>query len=235
MGESGLMMRCTKCGEMNKLPTVHCKKCGAKLDFEAAERQMIQADGGRAGFGLRNGIRMVLIVALLGIVLLLIWPGEMARTTGEEIDARRYRVTTELLVDALSRGVPEVRTIAERDVNAHLAEVVASQPAPKGSLSSVVEDVAVRFSPGRAEVFIAVRRGPFTLTGRFEAKPDGAEMSVTGAQAGHLPLPGLLGKLYAHTVGGVFRQMRNESRILRNLDSAVVSDGSIELATRSGK
>ena len=235
MGESGLMMRCTKCGEMNKLPTVHCKKCGAKLDFEAAERQMIQADGGSVGSRLRNGIRMVLIVALLGIVLLLIWPGTMARTVGEEIDAKRYRLKGELLIDALNRGEPEKQVIEEREINAHLAEVVANQPAPKGGLSSVVEDVAVRFSGGRAEVFIAVRRGPFTLTGRFEAKPDGAEMSVTGAQAGHLPLPGILGKLYAHTVGGVFRQMRNESRILRNLDTAVVSDGSIELATRSGK
>jgi hypothetical protein len=43
MAENILMMRCTQCGEMNQLPVVHCKKCGAKLDFEKAEKQMLQA------------------------------------------------------------------------------------------------------------------------------------------------------------------------------------------------
>ena len=58
---------------------------------------------------------------------------------------------------------------------------------------------------------------------------------VTGAKAGHLPLPGLLGRLYAGSIGGVFRQMQNESRILRNLDKVAVRDGSIELVTASGE
>lgn len=234
MEENGLMMRCAKCGEMNRLPGVHCKKCGAKLDFKAAEKRMMRADGW-GGHQIRNFIRMVVAVALLLIILLMIWPGQMTRTTGEEIDARRYRMKGELLIDALNRGVSETRVIEEREINAHLAEVVASQPAAKGGLSPVVEDVGARFFAGRAEAFIAVRRGPFTLTGHFFAEPQGSKLVVTGAKAGHLPLPGLLGRLYAGSVGGVFRQMRNESRILRNLDTVVVSDGSIELATRSGK
>ena len=80
-----------------------------------------------------------------------------------------------------------------------------------------------------------MRRGPLTFTGHFYAKPKGSKMVVTGAKAGHLPLPGILGKLYAGTTSGVFRQLKNESRILRNLDGAVVNDGSIELLTKSGK
>ena len=43
MEENILMMRCTKCGEMNQLPVVHCKRCGARLDFETAEKHMIEA------------------------------------------------------------------------------------------------------------------------------------------------------------------------------------------------
>ena len=39
MEDQGLMIRCQQCGEMNRLPVVHCKKCGAKLDFEAAEKR----------------------------------------------------------------------------------------------------------------------------------------------------------------------------------------------------
>jgi hypothetical protein len=33
----------------------------------------------------------------------------------------------------------------------------------------------------------------------------------------------------------LFRQMKNESRIVRNLDGAAVNDGSIELLIQSGK
>ena len=40
MEDNVLMMRCTQCGEMNRLPVVHCKKCGARLDFETAEQRM---------------------------------------------------------------------------------------------------------------------------------------------------------------------------------------------------
>lgn len=235
MEQNGLMMRCSKCGEMNRLPVVHCKKCGAKLDFKAAEQHMMMADGWGFRFQMRNGIRLALAAVLLVVILLLIWPGQMVRTTGVDIDARRYRLKSELLIDALNRGVSDPQVIGEQEINAHLAEVVAAQPAPAGGLSPVVEDVAARFFAGRAEVFIAVRRGPFTFTGHFFAKPDGSKLVVTGAEAGHLPLPGLLGRLYTGTLGGVFRQMANEARILRNLDRVVVNNGSIELAPRPGK
>ncbi len=235
MGENGLMMRCAKCGEPNKLPAVHCKRCGAKLDFEAAERNLLRSGRGFSAGGCRNGVRLALIVALLGVLLLLVWPGQMPRTTGEELDAKRYRMNCELMIDAMNRGEPDIlRTIAEKEINAHLAEVVAGQPAAQGGMAPVVKDLAARFTAGQAEVFIAVRRGPFTLTGQFQARPEGSTLAVVGARAGHLPLPGALGRLYAQTVRGVFRQMGNESRILRNLESVQVRDGEIELKVRSG-
>ena len=235
MGENGLMMRCAKCGEPNKLPAVHCRRCGAKLDFEAAERNLLRSGRGISAGGFRNGIRLALIVALLGVLLLLVWPGQMPRTTGEELDAKRYRMKCELMIDAMNRGEPDIlRTIGEGEINAHLAEVVASQPAAQGGMSPVVKDLAARFTAGQAEVFIAVRRGPFTLTGQVQARPEGPALAVAGARAGHLPLPGALGRLYAQTVRGVFRQMGNESRILRNLESVQVRDGEIDLKVRSG-
>ena len=234
MEENGLMMRCAKCGEMNRLPVVHCKRCGAKLDFEAAEKRMMNA-AGRGGHRIHDFIRLMVAVALVLIILLMIWPGQMTRTTGEPIDAKRYRMKGELLIDALNRGVSGTQVIEEREINAHLAEVVAKQPAPGGGLSPVVEDVAARFFAGRAEAFIAVRRGPFTLTGHFFAEPAGSKLVVTEAKVGHLPLPGALGRFYAGTTRGMFRQMQNEARILRNRDKVAVNDGSIELVTASGE
>jgi hypothetical protein len=93
----------------------------------------------------------------------------------------------------------------------------------------------VRFVPGRAEVFVATGRGPLTLTAHFRAKRvQGSRLVVTGARAGHLPLPGILGRLYAGTQTGLFRQLKNESRIVRNLDGASVNQGSIEVLIQVG-
>ncbi len=234
MGENILMMRCTQCGEMNRLPVVHCKKCGARLDFETAERQMIESAQPTLQDRIRNGGKLALALAFLLAILLMIWPGRMTRTYGEEIDAKRYRMKGELLIEALNRGLPASQVIEEKEINAHFREIVGAQPAARGGLASRVVDVGARFFPGRAEVFIAVKRGPFTFTGQFRARPQGAKLVVTGARAGHLPLPGLLGRAYAATTGGVFRQLKNESRILRNLDAVQVSDGSIELLTKAG-
>ena len=235
MEENVLMMRCTKCGEMNRLPVVHCKKCGERLDFETAEKRLIQASEPTLKARLRRGVKLGVAAGLVLIILLLIWPGKMTRTFGDEMDAKRYVLKGELLIDALNRGMPASQVIAEKEINAYFRGVVANQPARRGGWSSVVEEVGARFFPGRAEVFIAVRRGPLTFTGQFFAKPKGSKLVITGAQAGHLPLPGILGKLYAGTTSGAFRQLKNESRILRNLDGAVVNDGSIELLIKPGK
>ena len=234
MAENILMMRCTQCGEMNQLPVVHCKKCGARLDFETAEKHMIQAGAPTLQEQLRLVSKLALAGLLLLIIALLLWPGNMTRTTGEALDAKRYRLKGELLIDALNRGMPASQVIAEAEINAHLRELLAAQKPAGGGFSAQLEDMGARFFPGRAEAFVAIGRGPLTFTGHFYAKADGSKLVVTGAKAGHLPLPGILGRLYASTQSGLFRQMKNESRIVRNLDGAAVNDGSIELLIQSG-
>ena len=234
MEENVLMMRCTKCGEMNRLPVVHCKKCGARLDFETAEKRMIEASGSTVQQQIRTAIRLTVAALLLLVLLLVVWPGQMTRNTGAEMDAKRYRMKRELLLEALNRGLPAAQVIDEKDINAHLREVVAVQPPAKGFLSPVVKDVGARFFPNRAEVFIAVQRGPFTFTGHFFAKAKGSELTVSGARAGHLPLPGFLGWLYANATSGIFRQMKDEARILRHLDGANLDNESIELLVKAG-
>ena len=234
MEDNVLMMRCTKCGEMNRLPVVHCKKCGARLDFEAAEEKMKTVGEPTPQERARRAAKAGIGVALLLAILLIVWPGKMARTTGDEMDAKRYRMKGELLLDALNRGMPGQQTIEEKDINAHLRELVAAQP-PRRGMAGRLEDAGARFIPGQAEIFVAVGRGPLTLTANFRARADGNRLAVTGAKVGHLPLPGILGRLYASTQGGLFRQMKNESRILRNLDGVVVNAGSIDLLTKAGQ
>ena len=235
MEPNALMMRCSKCGEMNQLPVVHCKRCGARLDFETAERQMKEVGRPTLREQLHLAGKLAVAAALALVLLLALWPGRMTRSVGEEIDAKRYRLKGELLLDALNRGMPASQVIEEKEVNAHLRELLAAQPAARGGFAARLEDIGARFVPGRAEVFVAIRRGPLTFTGTFYARARGSKLAVTGAKAGHLPLPGILGKLYAGTQSGLFRQLKNESRILRNLDGAVAGDGSIELLIHPGK
>ena len=235
MEENVWMMRCTKCGEMNQLPAVHCKKCFTLLDFETAEQHLRDASGPTLQEQLRMAGKLTVTGLLVLILVLLLWPGKMTRTTGEEIDAKRYRMKSELLIESLNRGMPASQVIEEAEINAHLRELVVAQPPVGAGLSASLQDIGARFFAGRAEVFVAIGRGPLTLTAHFYAKPKGSKLVVTGAKAGHLPLPGILGRLYAATQTGLFKQLKNESRILRNLDGVVVNNGSIELLTPSGK
>ena len=234
MSDNILMMRCSKCGEMNQLPVVHCKRCGAKLDFDAAEAQMQQVGVPTLQDRVRLLAKLGAAAGMVLVILLILWPGKMTRTTGEEMDAKRYRMKGEILIDSLNRGMPAVQQIAEKDINAHFRELVAAQP-KRGGMTATLQDVGARFNAGRAEGFIAVKRGPLTLTAHFKAVARGDGLVVTGAKVGHLPLPGILGQLYAKTQGGLFRQFKNESRVLRNLEGASIGDGTIELIIRSGK
>lgn len=229
MTDENLQIRCAQCGEVNRLPVVHCKRCGAKLDFEAAERLI--RSGGRRLWGDRVGtvVRLGIVGLLLFALVLLIWPGEIMRATGDEMDARRGRMKKELLLDALNRGAPASQVFSEEELNAYLAELVRRQPEPVGAWSPVIEDVAVQFRPNLASLFIAVRRGPFTFTGHFFARTEGGQLKVVGARAGHLPLPGVLGQGYALISSGVFRQMKEEARILRDLDRVQVEASSISV------
>ena len=164
MEENVLMMRCTKCGEMNQLPVVHCKRCGARLDFETAEKHMIEAGKTTLQEQLRVVAKLAAAAGLVLILALILWPGRMTRTMGEEIDAKRYRMKGELLIEALNRGLPASQVIEEAEINAHLRELVAAQPKPRGGLAASLQDVGARFFAGRAEVFVSIGRGPLTLT-----------------------------------------------------------------------
>jgi hypothetical protein len=130
MEENVLMMRCTKCGEMNRLPVVHCKrKCGARLDFETAEQRIMNEAGDAVGRTAPDGRSSwawppdwLLLVVLLDLA------GQMARTTGEEIDAKRYRMKTRDAGRFLEPGMPASQVIEEAEINAHLRELLAAQP-----------------------------------------------------------------------------------------------------------
>jgi hypothetical protein len=229
-----LMMKCGKCGEMNRLPVVHCKRCGAKLDFEKAEKEMRNIGKPTIWDRIGGAVKLGVAMALAAVLLLAVWPNVYTCDVGEPVDARRYLLKTELLVEALNRGLPASQVLLEKEINARMRQILEAQP-PRQGFTTVLEDVGVQIGADRAEAFIAMGKGPLTLTSRFYVEVDGGELSVVGAELGHLPLPGVLGRLYAKTQEGLLRQFRNESRILRNLDGARIAEREVELLVKLGK
>ena len=234
MSNDVLLMRCTQCGEMNRLPVVHCKNCGAKLDFEEAERRIGEINKPSVAMRVMQGVKLGVIVLLAALVLLAIWPSGLARTSGEAVDARRYRVKAELLVDAIQRGVPASQKITEAEANAYLKELVDSTRA-RGGQKAMLEDIGVRISNGRIEVLVAIARGPFTFTSLYRVEERDERLAVTGAKFGHLPLPGPAAELYAGTQESLMRQFKNESRILRYLHGVLIEEGEVEVLVQLGR
>ncbi|MBR4189304.1 MAG: hypothetical protein IKQ55_05010 [Kiritimatiellae bacterium] len=228
---NAMVLVCGKCGEKNRLPCGHCRKCGAKLDFGAAEEKILQEarSGKRGASGWRTAL-LLLFAAVLGLSL---WPSGIGdRDVGGELDAKRWEMKRALLLDALDRGFPAAQTVTEAELNAWLAKLPGMQES-KGGMAAQLVDTGVVFGENRAQWLVLVRRGALRFSVVYEAKAQGSELVLTGAKLGHLPLPGPLGRLYAKTQAKLFRPFAREARILDHLDSLVLRDGEIELLLRA--
>lgn len=229
---NSMVLVCGKCGEKNRLPCVHCRKCGAKLDFGAAEERL--KDEARSGKRGASGWRTVLLVLFAVVLGLALWPSGIGeRAAGSELDAKRWEMKRALLLDALDRGLPAAQTVTEAELNAWLGKLPGMQE-EKGGMAAQLLDTGVVFGENRAEWLVLVRRGVLRFSVVYEAKAQGAELVLTGAKLGHLPLPGALGRLYAKTQGRLFRPFGREARILENLDSLVIRTGEMEVLTKAG-
>ena len=230
--DKALTVVCGKCGETNRLPCLHCRKCGAKLDFavaEAAAKAEDSASHGRKGGAFRT-VMLVLFAVALGLAL---WPSELPhRAAGVPIDAKRAEMKRELLKVALEQGMPAAQTFTEAEINAWLAQLPGMQPEKSGMAAQLL-DTAVCFDTNRAQWLVLVKRGPFRFSAVYTAKADGNRLALTEARLGHLALPGALGRLYARTQKGLFAPFAKEAYILGNLESLEIREGEMELLTRA--
>ena len=232
MTNSATEIRCEKCGTDNRLPALHCRKCGAPLDYAKSERELLASGKKGAVEIAKTVLQFGVLFLLLGIAGLILWPTRPALDrSGEEIDARRYHMKGELLIDALNRGVARTEAIAARDMNAFFARQVKDS-GKGGAMAAKFCGAGVSFEDGRGMGWVEMARGPFRLSNEFHFRiSEGNRIRVTGAKMGHLPLPGALGRVYTALKSNLFRPFPNEGRILRNLASAELRDGELELTT----
>lgn len=220
---------CRKCGTVNAIPALHCKSCGAPLDYDESEQRLVASARPRLHVG--RWIRNLVLLLFLVTLALALWPADLPRdTSGQRIDATRYSMMGQILLDAIDRNASTNLPIAERDVNAFFKFNVTS-PASDSPFSAQLKDAGVRFDTGTGAIWLLVGHGPLSLSTQidFAPAPDGT-LHVTGAKAGHLPLPGPLGRFYASLRAPLLQKFPNESRILRHLSSATLAPGTLTLS-----
>lgn len=230
MGNPGMEIRCGQCGETSPLTSLYCRKCGAKLDYEEAERVAVRR--GRRGGAKRWRRRIGALVfwALFAALVLLLWPAGLERETGDAMDAKRYRMKVELLLDSLDRGQPGAQDIAEREVNSWLARQLAKKSVEEGG----IKEAAVKFEAGKATGFFLAERWGFlrfsvTYTARVE---EGGRLALSGLRVGHLPLPAALAERVAVGPKALSEAFAREARVLENAEAVVLEAGTLSVLTK---
>lgn len=229
MGAAGTEIRCGQCGELNPLTSLHCRKCGAKIDFEAAERVVLKQMGRRKGRWHRR-ISAVLFWALFAALVLVLWPAGLERDTGDATDAKRYRMKVELLLDSLNRGQPGGQDIAEREVNSWLARQLAKQSVEEDG----IKEAAVKFEPGKATgFFLAERWGFFRFSVTYTARAEDGRLVLSGLRVGHLPLPAALAARLPVGPERLSEAFEREARVLGNTEAVLLEAGVMRVLTKA--
>lgn len=204
------------------------------MDYGKSEKELLQAMKRRGGGFLGRTLRNLVALAVLAGLGLALWPERREAEAGGAVDARRYEMTRALLEDALNRGAAAEMEVAARDFNAFLARNVKDAGAG-GEWSAKYAGAGVAFGEGRGEAWIAVERGPLTLTSgcTFEAGAGG--LRATGARFGHLPLPGAIGQAFLKARKDLWRVFGTEARVLANLERAELREGVLSVRTKGAE
>lgn len=229
MGNPGMEIRCGQCGETNALTSLHCRKCGAKLDYEAAERVAIRRGRRGGGRRLRRWISALLFWGAVVALALLLWPAGLERETGDVMDAKRYRMKVELLLDSLNRGQPGAQEIAEREVNAWLAGQLAKKTVEEDG----IKEAAVKFEAGKATgFFLAERWGFLRFSVTYTARAKEGQLGLSGLRVGHLPVPVALAEWVAVGPKALSEAFAREAQVLENLEAVTLEAGTMRVLTK---
>ena len=211
------------------MTSLHCLKCGAKLDYEEAERVAIRL--GRRGGG-RRWRRWISALLFWGVALalaLLLWPAGLERETGDAMDAKRYRMKVELLLDSLNRGQPGAQEIAEREVNSWLARQLGRKSVEEDG----IKEAGVKFEAGKATGWwLAERWGFLRLSVTYTARTKEGRLEATGVRVGHLPVPAALADLAGAGPEALSEAFAREARVLGNVEAVTLEAGTMRVLTK---
>ena len=231
-----MFLPCPQCGAKNKMGTIFCRDCGARLDLKKADEELRRMQAPKHG-GMRefkhtfHRIRQVCsLVALVVVVLILIGIFlSVPVRVGTTLDAAARTVTEQkfqevLMPNASGRGAQLDYTFSSTEVTVlanhflGLEETATRQDDPGFALRP--EKLWVELLPS-GYVRLVLQARTFkrlsvynSLVGRFILKPDGCLIFATrSAKVGKVPMPGPLKQV----VSDRFRALVEEDSLIATL------------------
>ena len=203
-------VQCRKCGHKNEINRVFCSKCGTKLDLS----QLVAGQPRRSlGQVIVAGIRLLVLVAIVGAVSLMLWPVAPSTRCGTAAEAALVGQRIDAMARSVEFGRFVVEVFSDAEVNAYLADVLKKDAAAGKSdgYRVGIEDIRISFSSTDFVVLVLAKWGPvalsYEITGVPELGGQGFTVQLKQARLGHLPMPGPAGDWMLGRVAGIFQRM----------------------------
>lgn len=226
---------CGKCGAENRLGTLFCRQCGARLDFSSISASSMSAKSSRGGRFARF-VRIGLFLALLISLGLLCWPvtpaGDAPAADGAATLANKVRAVR----GAMQRGNEVVEEISEAEINAQLKLRLIKPETDTEGFKLVLRAVRLDVHPEETQVWLGNTLGPlritYVTTVQATRGADGRHAFKAGAvNIGHLPLAGPLRDRALKQIIAVFSVLNEELAVMNGVPGLEIVDGAVQLST----
>lgn len=240
------LIECAKCGHGNELTSVFCRDCGAKLDHSRLKADDVkkkakagakkERGGGGAGGKAIKALLTLVGLALIGLAVVLWWPVEPIGEVGDPAMAKEVEEKLVRLKDAIENKVEFKTVLAEGEINAYLAELVAD----KGGLSNdgpSLENVNFLVETSHVEVYVQIKVGPMPMAYIVRGVPRVGSgpftFEVKDAKIGMVPVPeGMQDKFVVAKVSKIFSELDDMRFILDRLYKLEPTQARIRLTTK---
>jgi len=203
------------------------KKATAERDRKSAVKAR-KKQAKKSG-GLKNFIRLVLLLAVLGFLAAIFIPTK-AIGDGSELDEDRIRSARGKLL-ALKNDPRGSQQFTEEEINAYLHDVVANRNQAEAAgtqLRPKLINVNLRDNALDLTVHSTFTLLPISYQLSLKGSPDGTfDPQPTAAKLGQLPMPGALQKNILHKMEAMFRGMPAETELVEQLDLFQATEGAV--------
>jgi len=227
---------CQKCGTVNRLGTMFCRECGAKLDLNSMDPSKKARSSVNIGSLVGRLVRLTIVLVLIVVLVLLCWgpkaPGDAASANGTQVVLAKMTA----LRGAVLRKVEVIESVSEADINAYVNGRLVNAAGGSGALKMTLEDVSIDFQDDKVIAWMNTKLGPIPITYMAEAsltRGSGGRLDFESGPVsiGRITMPGPLRGRVIDQFVAVFTKFQDENVLLSRLAYVRPVDGALELGT----
>lgn len=236
-----MMIKCSECGNDNELGAIFCRECGAKLDVESIQPDMIDKKASKnVGGIIRNLISAALLIGLIVVLGMMFFP---EKVTSFELNPAQQSAAKDKLNNMLAKidgGYGEDKYTFTPDEVTFLYnnELTKKDSAGDSSAGFVIDNMLFEVDDdGFVSISIKGKlfgKVPTTFSIKGIVNSDPLSMEVKKAKMGHLPVPGfgqakIIEKFTPGTDKGMMKQL------IDGIAEVTVTDGNFVVKVKSKK